>query len=101
MATTERSAVEASQCPTQVAHRLLGALLVLDEGEADETLAAGAEADAGGDGDVGLLDQVSRELDGLHVAVLLGDRRPHEHGPLRRFDVPPDALEAATQVIAT
>lgn len=41
------SAVESGERPTQVADRLLRALLVLDEGEPDEPLTTGPESDAG------------------------------------------------------
>ena len=63
---------------------LLDALLVLDEGEADEPFAAGAEARAGRDRDLGLLHAHRRELDARHLRVGLGDRAQTNIVPLGR-----------------
>ena len=73
--------------------RLADPLLVLDEGEADVPVAAGAEADARADRHVGLAGELERELERAELAELLGDRRPDEHRPLRRLDVPAGATE--------
>src|SRR4051812_11045030 len=67
---------ELDQCPAEVADGLSGPVLVLDEGEADVAVAAGAEPDAGRGGDVGLLHQEAGELQRAQLAVRLGDRRP-------------------------
>src|SRR5262245_18155089 len=89
----------------EAAEGLLDALLVLDEGEPHEALAVLAEADAGRHGDLALVDQELRELEGAHGAERLGNGRPYEHGApgLRHApsalveavheDVPPLAVE--------
>src|SRR5205814_230943 len=56
----------------QVADGLADALFVFDEGEADVALAAGTEADAWGNSDLGLLDEEGGELQGSHLCVGLG-----------------------------
>ena len=40
------------------------------------------------------------ELERAHLAVGLGDGRPHEHGPLGGRQVPPDAVEPVAQRVA-
>ena len=50
------------------ARRLVDPLLVLDEREADVTVAARAEADAGADRDVGLARELERELERAELA---------------------------------
>src|SRR5690606_32925557 len=85
---------EPGQAALEVAHRLPDPLLVLDEREAHEPLAARAEADTRRDRDVARVHQVRRELDRVHVVVGLGDPRPREHRAARLEDVPPDALQA-------
>src|SRR6202008_1294969 len=63
----------------QRAHRLADALLVLDQCEADEALATGAEAGPGRGRDAAVADEHRRELDRAELAVRLRDRRPDEH----------------------
>ena len=59
-----------------LADGLLDALLVLDEREADEALAAGTEPGAGRDRDLRLLHAQRRELEARQLRVRLGDRGP-------------------------
>ncbi len=54
------------------ARRLGDPLLVLDEGEAHVLVAAGPEADARADGDVGAAREHHRELEGAELLVGLG-----------------------------
>src|SRR6476646_6065199 len=84
----------------QAAHGLADALLVLDQSEADEALAAGAEAVARRDGDLAVADQRRCEPERAELAVRLGDRRPYEHRPARAGDVPADALEPVAERVA-
>src|SRR5262249_2570517 len=79
---------------------LTDALLVLDEGEADVPLAVFAEADARGDGDLRLLDAELGELERAERAVLLGNRGPDEHRPLRLLDGPSDLVESVDEDVA-
>src|SRR5437762_6311832 len=75
-------------------------MLILDEGEADVAVAAGAEADARADGDARLADQLEREVERAELAIRLGDRRPDEHRPLRPLDRPADAGEPVAEHVA-
>ena len=88
------------QQPADRARRLVDPLLVLDEREAHVTVAARPEADAGADRDVGLARELQRELERAELGVLLGDRRPDEHRPLRRLDVPAGAVEPGAERVA-
>src|SRR5260221_7823391 len=77
--------------------RLADALLVLDERKAHVTVAAVAEPDPGTDGDVRVARETERELEGAELLEPLGDRRPDEHRPARRIDVPTGAGEPAAE----
>src|SRR5713226_5742926 len=82
------------------ARRLPDPLLVLDEREAHEALTALAEADARTDRDRGLLGEPQREGERALVAEPLRDRRPDEHRPARRVDLPAGAGEPGDERIA-
>src|SRR4030095_9981504 len=84
----------------EAAERLLDALLVLHEGEADEALSVLAEADARRHRDLAVLDQHLRELERAHSAKGLGDGRPHEHGPLGLLHLPADLVEPVDERVA-
>src|ERR1051325_1428367 len=68
--------------------------------EAHVRVAVLAEADAGRDRDLRLLQQELRELDRAHRLARLGDLRPHEHRAARLLDSPADAVEAVDQRVA-
>src|SRR5207244_8230801 len=89
----DRAAGERGQRAAEAAYRLPDAVLVLDEREADVALPALAEAGARADGDERVARQEQRELVGAESRVRLGDRRPDEHRPLGRLDVPADPRE--------
>src|SRR5258708_30993108 len=79
------------------AHRLCDALLILDEREADEALAVGAEAAAGTDGDMRLPQQAERK----RLRGLIGrDACPDEHRRLWPRDLPACACEPVAQRVA-
>src|SRR5262249_55031061 len=82
------------------AHRLPDAVLVRDQREPHEPLAALAEADAGGDGDLGLREEELGELERAEGAVGVGDRCPHEHGRARLLHLPADPGEPVHQHVA-
>lgn len=54
---------EAVEGVPDAAHRLADAVLVLDQGKADESLSRFAEAHAGADGDLGSFEEVDGEVD--------------------------------------
>src|SRR5262245_66414545 len=58
-----RTALAIAQQPADVAHGLADAVRVLDQREAHEALARGAEADAGRHGDLRALEQQLGELE--------------------------------------
>src|SRR5213593_3985622 len=72
-------------------HRLAGAVLVLDEREAHVVVAVLAEADAGRDRDLGLLEEELRELERAHRLESVRDLGPHEHRRLGLRHVPAEA----------
>src|SRR3989442_10441588 len=73
---------------------LADAVLVLHEGEADVAVAGPAEADAGGDGDLRLPEQVLGELQRSHRTERLGDWGPGEHPRRGDGGLPPPAGRA-------
>src|SRR5215813_13172490 len=81
----------------EAAEGLSDALLVLDEGESHETLAIFAETNAGRHGDLALVDQELRELEGAHGAERFRDGRPHEHGALGLRHGPADLVETVDE----
>src|SRR2546426_3767539 len=99
-------AVEAPPSPLsrgeglQAAQGLFDPLLVLDEGEPDIALAVFAEADAGRDRHLALLDQHLGELERAHDAVGLGDGRPDEHGAPGLGHRPPELVESVHEDVA-
>src|SRR5512132_1996342 len=84
----------------EAAERMLDALLVLDEGEADVALAVLAEADARRDSDLALLDEHLGELERAHGPEGLGHRGPHEHGALGLLHLPADLVEPVHEHVA-
>src|SRR5262245_44779265 len=82
------------------ADRLPRPVLVLDEREAHELIAALAEADPRRHRHLGLVQQELRELERAHRLVLAGDLGPHEHRRLRLAHVPAGALHALAQHVA-
>src|SRR5258705_8331318 len=75
-------------------------MLVLDEGDAHESLAIFAKAEPGRDGHVGALDEQLSELDRTDLAIAFGDWRPGEHGGGRGRNRPASPLEALDQSVA-
>src|SRR5262249_10513774 len=86
--------------PANGAGRLVDALLVLDEREAHVTVAARPEADAAADRHVGLARELQGDLERAELGVLVRDRRPDEHRPERRLDVPTGAGEPVAERVA-
>src|SRR5580704_8574737 len=84
----------------QVARGLANALLVLDERDAHEPFAVLAEANAGGNRDLGLLDEQRGKLDGVERRERRRQRRPGEHRGARRRHVPTGAAEAFDKHVA-
>src|SRR5271167_2552296 len=82
------------------ARGLADALLVLDQGEADEIVAVLAEADPRRDRDVGLLDQELREFEAPEMAEALRHRRPGEHRGAGLVDRPASGGEAFDHHVA-
>src|SRR3954449_13378875 len=90
------------EAAADLADGLAEPLLVLDQGEAEVALAHLAEAPAGADGDLGLLEQFHGEVDRAHArAPGLGDRRPDEHARLGAGDVPAETVEAVDEHVPT
>src|SRR5207249_3785707 len=85
----------------EAAQRLPDPLLVLDQREAHVPFAVLAEADAGRDGDLGLLHAELGELQRAEPAERLGDGRPHEHRPLGLVDRPSDLVQTVHEHVAT
>src|SRR5207244_9182993 len=75
-------------------------LFVLDEGESHVAVAAVAEADPRAHGDVRLAGKEQRELERAERPEPLRDRRPDEHRPERRLDVPARPGEAPAERVA-
>src|SRR5882762_1422421 len=75
------------------ARRLPQAMLVLDERDPHVVVAIVAEADAGGDRDLRLLEQALGELDRAELAVELRDLRPDVHRGLRFVDPPAGVVQ--------
>ena len=82
------------------AEGLAGAFFIFDEREADELVAVLAEADAGADGDLGVLEKVFGELERAEVAEGLGDAGPGEHGGAGGFGLPAEAIEPVDEDVA-
>src|SRR4029077_5744291 len=82
------------------ANRLAGAMFVLDECEAHEAVAVGAEADSRRYRDLSLGQQELGELKRAHIAQWLRNRRPHEHRGARLLDRPSGAIEPVDQHVA-
>src|SRR6202022_3322484 len=74
-----QGAIRSVEEAAQVASCLPYALLVLDHRNADELIAMLAEADAGRDRDIGMLDEQLGEAERAHRLELVRDRRPGEH----------------------
>lgn len=68
----------------QIARCLTNSMLVFHERETDVIIAHLAEADAGSNGDIGLLDQKLGEFQAAEMAEFFRDLRPGEHGGRRR-----------------
>ena len=83
-----------------IACGLADTLFVFDQRDAHIALAVFAEADAGRDRDVGLLDQQLRELDAAEAGERFRDRRPGKHRGPRRRHLPAGAAEAFHQHVA-
>ena len=75
-------------------------MFVLNQAEADVGIAILAEADAGGDGDLGLAEQLLGEFQGTQFAVGFRDRRPGEHGGLGLVHMPAGGGQALAQDVA-
>src|SRR5439155_13772250 len=82
------------------AGRLPDALLVLDQREAHVPVTAVTEPDPGADRDARLAREPQRELQRPLVAVRLRDRRPDEHRPARRLDVPAGERQSVAERVA-
>lgn len=80
--------------------RLPEALLVLDEGQADEAFAFLAEADAGSHRDFRLGQQALGELHASELAEALRNGRPGEHRRLRYRNLPAGPSEAFDHDVA-
>ena len=85
---------------TDGAGGLADAVLIFHQREAHVALAQRAEADAGRDGDQGLLHQQLGELERAAGAIALGQGRPYEHRSARLLDGPTGAIETVHQHIA-
>ena len=81
------------------AHGLADTVLVLDEREADEAVAARAEADPRADGDLRLPRQHRRELERAGSLMGGGNRCPDEHRRARLREDPARASEAVAERI--
>src|SRR6185436_15909271 len=79
-----------SEHVADAARRLAQPVLVLDQRDAHVVVAVVAEADAGRDRDLGLLDQPLGEGDGAFLGVEIGDFCPDVHRSLRHLDHPAD-----------
>src|SRR5262245_19151607 len=84
----------------EAAEGLPDALLVLDEGEADEALAGLAETDARRHRDLAFADEALRQLQRAHRAERLGNGCPYEHGALGLGHAPADLVEPVHQHVA-
>src|SRR3989441_13363219 len=84
----------------QAAQRLTDALLVFHQREPHGAFTVLAEADAGRDGDLRLLDQELREFQRAHAPEILRNRRPDEHGALRLLDRPAELVQPIDQDVA-
>jgi hypothetical protein len=89
-----------SALPDFIAPRLLGAVLVLDQGEADMLVAILAEADARRHRDLRFLEQIFAELHRAHFLRRLGNFGPDKHRPLGSRNMPAGAVEAVEQRVA-
>ncbi len=85
----------------ELADGLAEALLVFDEGDADESFAALAEGPAWGEGDFGVVEEAQGEVDGgLAGEMIGGDLGPDEHGAAGRLDLPADPTQAVADDVA-
>src|SRR5690606_10540397 len=75
-------------------------LLVLDQREAHMGVAVVAEADAGRNGDLGLVQQLLRELERSHGLVGIGDLGPDVHRGPGQVHLPADVGQAAIEHVA-
>ena len=82
------------------AARLRNPLLVLDKRKADVSVSSLAEADARADRDARVLGETQGEPEGAFRAERVGDRRPDEHRPAWRLDVPAGTREAGAEGVA-
>src|SRR5262249_11704111 len=98
--TGPRRRAASAQGLLDTAHRLPDAVLVLDQGEPHESLAALAEADARGGGARGLGEGGLGHPEGCGGAVGCGDWPPPEHGPPRFPPLPADPGEPVPQHVA-
>src|ERR1700730_2642501 len=97
---TEPAGVSSFQELPDGARCLSDPLIVFHQRETDVAFAHGAEADAGGDGYLGFLEQELGEFERAHGAEAFGQRRPEEHGAARLFDGPAGALETGDEYVA-
>ena len=83
-----------------VADRLAQPVGVLHQGDAHKALAVLAEAQAGGDRDLGAGQQQLAELDAAELGEARRDRRPGEHRAVGAGHVPAGGGQAADQHVA-
>ncbi len=88
------------QQPADRARRLADPLLVLHQRKADVTVTARSEADPGADRDVRAAGEGEREIERAHPGHRFGNRRPDEHRPLGRLDLPARTLQTRDQRVA-
>src|SRR3954454_21446320 len=82
------------------AARLRDPLLVLDERKADMSVSPLAEADARADRDARVPGETQGEPEGAFRAERVRDRRPDEHRPAWRLDLPAGAVEPGAERVA-
>src|SRR4051794_11043700 len=97
---TPGSGTQVRQTALDLPDRLPDPVLVLDQREPHEPVAAGPEADPWRDRHVAFGDHLLGELDRPQLAVRLGDRHPGEHRAARLVEVPADPAEAVDQGVA-
>src|SRR5690606_6780135 len=90
----------ALQVSLHVARRLAEPLLVLDQRDADIAFTILSVADAGGDSDFGMGQQLLGKLEAAHVLQRRRQRGPCEHRGGRGGDVPAGASECLDQHVA-
>src|SRR6476660_4724294 len=86
-----------TQEPADAAHSLVDALLIRHHGKTYKLIAILAKANARTDGNLGFLQQLLREFQGSHPAVLFRNRGPHKHGGFGLLDHPTSAVQSVTE----